>query len=57
MILQPLQALLAAAMADLQNAKDEILALRDDIHEAVEEQDLEQQDLTEQLEQVPPTLL
>ena len=44
-------------MADLQNAKDEILALRDDIHEAVEEQDLEQQDLTEQLEQVPPTLL
>jgi len=45
------QALLAAAMADLQNAKDEILELRDDIHEAVEEQDLEQQDLAEQLEQ------
>jgi len=45
------QALLAAAMEDLQNAKDEILELRDDIHEAVEEQDLEQQDLAEQLEQ------
>merc|ERR1712166_1728583 len=45
------QALLAAAMADLQNAKDEILELRDDIHEAVEEQDLERQDLAEQLQQ------